>query len=75
AGARFIEALQLVRRVVNIGDARPLACHPASTTHRQPEDKEWANAGVSRARGRLSIGIAHVDDILADISQALDAAR
>ncbi|WP_372634203.1 bifunctional O-acetylhomoserine aminocarboxypropyltransferase/cysteine synthase [Alcanivorax jadensis] len=75
AGARFIDALQLILRLVNIGDARSLACHPASTTHRQLDDKELANAGVSREMVRLSIGIEHVDDILADISQALDAAR
>jgi len=75
AGARFIDALQLILRLVNIGDARSLACHPASTTHRQLDDKELANAGVSREMVRLSIGIEHIDDILADISQALDAAR
>ncbi|WP_372782693.1 bifunctional O-acetylhomoserine aminocarboxypropyltransferase/cysteine synthase [Litorivivens sp.] len=74
AGARFIDALQLVLRLVNIGDARSLACHPASTTHRQLDDKELASAGVSREMVRLSIGIEHVDDILADLSQALDAA-
>lgn len=74
AGAAFIDALQLILRLVNIGDARSLACHPASTTHRQLDDKELANAGVSREMVRLSIGIEHIDDILADISQALDAA-
>ncbi|WP_372764565.1 PLP-dependent transferase, partial [Litorivivens sp.] len=74
AGARFIDALQLVLRLVNIGDARSLACHPASTTHRQLDDKELASAGVSREMVRLSIGIEHVDDILADLSQALDTA-
>lgn len=75
AGARFIDALQLILRLVNIGDARSLACHPASTTHRQLDDKELANAGVSREMVRLSIGIEHIDDILADISQALAAAK
>ncbi|QQD19935.1 aminotransferase class I/II-fold pyridoxal phosphate-dependent enzyme [Spongiibacter nanhainus] len=75
AGARFIDALELVLRLVNIGDARSLACHPASTTHRQLDEKELANAGVSQDMVRLSIGIEHVDDILADISQALDAAK
>lgn len=75
AGARFIDALQLILRLVNIGDARSLACHPASTTHRQLDDKELANAGVSREMVRLSIGIEHIDDILADISQALEAAK
>lgn len=75
AGARFIDALGLILRLVNIGDARSLACHPASTTHRQLDYKELANAGVSQDMVRLSIGIEHVDDILADISQALDAAK
>lgn len=75
AGARFIDALQLILRLVNIGDARSLACHPASTTHRQLNDEELAKAGVSRDMVRLSIGIEHVDDILADIRQALDAAK
>jgi len=74
AGARFIDALELVLRLVNIGDARSLACHPASTTHRQLDDKELASAGVSRDMVRLSIGIEHIDDILADVSQALEAA-
>ena len=75
AGSRFIDALQMILRLVNIGDARSLACHPASTTHRQLNDEELLKAGVSRAMVRLSIGIEHIDDILADISQALEAAR
>ena len=75
AAARFIDALQLVVRLVNIGDAKSLACHPASTTHRQLNDEELARAGVSRDLVRLSIGIEHIDDILADLGQALDAAR
>ncbi|HHX83234.1 MAG TPA: bifunctional O-acetylhomoserine aminocarboxypropyltransferase/cysteine synthase, partial [Pseudomonadaceae bacterium] len=75
AGARFIDALQLILRLVNIGDTRSLACHPASTTHRQLDEQELARAGVSVDMVRLSIGIEHVDDIIADISQALDAAR
>lgn len=75
AGAQFIDALELILRLVNIGDARSLACHPASTTHRQLDDNELASAGVSRDMVRLSIGIEHVDDILADITQALDAAQ
>ena len=75
AAARFIDALQLVVRLVNIGDAKSLACHPASTTHRQLNDEELARAGVSRDLVRLSIGIEHIDDILADLSQALAAAR
>jgi O-acetylhomoserine (thiol)-lyase len=74
AGARFIDALQLVVRLVNIGDAKSLACHPASTTHRQLNDEELARAGVPRDMVRLSIGIEHSDDILADLAQALEAA-
>ncbi|MCH8503958.1 MAG: bifunctional O-acetylhomoserine aminocarboxypropyltransferase/cysteine synthase [Ectothiorhodospiraceae bacterium] len=74
AGARFIDALQLITRLVNIGDAKSLACHPATTTHRQLNDQELASAGVSRDMVRLSIGIEHIDDILADIDQAMKAA-
>ncbi|MFV3371550.1 bifunctional O-acetylhomoserine aminocarboxypropyltransferase/cysteine synthase [Pseudomonas sp. NY15435] len=75
AGARFIDALKLVVRLVNIGDAKSLACHPASTTHRQLNDEELEKAGVPRDMVRLSIGIEHIDDILADLAQALDSAR
>jgi len=75
AGGRFIDALQLILRLVNIGDAKSLACHPASTTHRQLSPEELASAGVSEDMVRLSIGIEHVDDILADIEQALAAAK
>ena len=75
AGAKFIDALKLVVRLVNIGDAKSLACHPATTTHRQLNDDELATAGVSRDMVRLSVGIEHVDDILADIEQALSAAK
>ena len=75
AGARFIDALQLVVRLVNIGDAKSLACHPATTTHRQLNDAELKSAGVSSDMVRLSVGIEHVDDIIADIEQALAAAR
>ena len=75
AGARFIDALKLVVRLVNIGDAKSLACHPASTTHRQLNDEELAKAGVPRDMIRLSIGIEHSDDILADLSQALEASK
>ena len=74
AGARFIDALQLVTRLVNIGDAKSLACHPASTTHRQLNEEELAKAGVSVDMVRLSVGIEHVDDIIADLAQALDQA-
>lgn len=75
AGARFIDALKLVVRLVNIGDAKSLACHPASTTHRQLNDEELEKAGVPRDMVRLSIGIEHIDDILADLTQSLEAAR
>lgn len=74
AGGRFIDALHLILRLVNIGDAKSLACHPASTTHRQLNAQELASAGVSEEMVRLSIGIEHVDDIIADIEQALVAA-
>lgn len=72
AGAQFIDALQMILRLVNIGDAKSLACHPATTTHRQLNDDELASAGVSADLVRLSIGIEHIDDIIADIEQALD---
>ncbi|UQB80104.1 bifunctional O-acetylhomoserine aminocarboxypropyltransferase/cysteine synthase [Pseudomonas shirazica] len=75
AGARFIDALQLLVRLVNIGDAKSLACHPASTTHRQLNDEELEKAGVPRDMVRLSIGIEHSDDIIADLAQALEASR
>ncbi len=72
AGARFIDALQMILRLVNIGDAKSLACHPASTTHRQLNEDELASAGVSSDLVRISVGIENIDDIIADISQALD---
>jgi O-acetylhomoserine (thiol)-lyase len=71
AGARFIDALQMILRLVNIGDAKSLACHPATTTHRQLNPQELARAGVSEDLVRLSVGIEHIDDIIADIEQAL----
>src|SRR5574337_910787 len=71
AGARFQDALKLFTRLVNIGDARSLACHPASTTHRQLAPEELAKAGVSVDKIRLSIGIEHIDDLIADLEQAL----
>ncbi|MEN8178202.1 MAG: aminotransferase class I/II-fold pyridoxal phosphate-dependent enzyme [Pseudomonadota bacterium] len=74
AGGRFIDALQMILRLVNIGDAKSLACHPASTTHRQLGPDELKSAGVSEDLVRLSIGIEHIDDIIADISQALELA-
>jgi O-acetylhomoserine (thiol)-lyase len=73
AGARFQDALKLVVRLVNIGDCKSLACHPASTTHRQLSPEELAKAGVTEETVRLSIGIEHVDDIVADLDQALAA--
>ncbi|GGY10443.1 O-acetylhomoserine aminocarboxypropyltransferase/cysteine synthase family protein [Paludibacterium paludis] len=74
AGGRFIDALKLVTRLVNIGDAKSLACHPATTTHRQLSPQEQLRAGVRPELVRLSIGIEHIDDILDDIRQALAAA-
>ena len=73
AGARFQDALKLVVRLVNIGDCKSLACHPASTTHRQLSPEELAKAGVTEETVRLSIGIEHIDDIIADLEQSLGA--
>lgn len=70
-GGRFQDALQLFTRLVNIGDNKSLACHPATTTHRQLGPAEMAKAGVSEDMIRLSIGIEHIDDLLADLDQAL----
>lgn len=70
-GTRFIDALQLFTRLVNIGDAKSLACHPATTTHRQLNAEELARAGVSEDMVRLSVGIEHIDDLIADLEQAL----
>ena len=75
AGGKFIDALGMIKRLVNIGDAKSLACHPASTTHRQLNEEELAHAGVSSDLVRLSVGIEHIDDILADIEQAIAAAN
>jgi len=72
AGSQFIDALQMILRLVNIGDAKSLACHPASTTHRQLSPEELQSAGVSESLVRISVGIEHIDDIIADIDQALD---
>lgn len=74
AGAAFIDALQMIKRLVNIGDAKTLACHPATTTHRQLSAEEQEAAGVSADLVRLSIGIEHIDDIIADLDQALKKA-
>ena len=74
AAVRFHDALKLVTRLVNLGDAKSLACHPASTTHRQMSPEEQRNAGVLPEMIRLSVGIEHIDDILEDLDQALAAA-
>jgi len=73
-GGKFQDALQLFTRLVNIGDAKSLACHPASTTHRQLSPAELIKAGVSEDMIRLSVGIEHIDDLIADLDQALNAA-
>ena len=73
-GGKFQDALQLVTRLVNIGDCKTLACHPASTTHRQLSPAEMTKAGVSEDMIRLSVGIEHIDDLIADLDQALNAA-
>jgi len=73
AGQKFIDALQLITRLVNIGDAKSLACHPATTTHRQLSEDELAASGVSTDLVRLSIGIENVEDVIEDIEQALSA--
>ncbi|MCY3545861.1 MAG: O-acetylhomoserine aminocarboxypropyltransferase/cysteine synthase [Gemmatimonadetes bacterium] len=74
AGVRFYDALQLFKRLVNIGDAKSLACHPASTTHRQLTEEEQLSVGVRPETIRLSVGIEHIDDIVEDLDQALAAA-
>ncbi len=74
AGARVLDAFKLFTRLVNIGDAKSLATHPASTTHRQLNAEELAKAGVSEDMLRLSVGIEHIDDLMADLEQALAAA-
>jgi O-acetylhomoserine (thiol)-lyase len=74
AGKRFYDALNLVKRVVNLGDAKSLACHPASTTHRQMPPAEQRKAGVTPEMIRISVGIEHIDDIIADLDQALTVA-
>ncbi len=74
AGGKFIDALNMILRLVNIGDAKSLACHPASTTHRQLDADELAKAGVSEDLIRISVGIEHIDDIIEDVTQALEKA-
>jgi O-acetylhomoserine (thiol)-lyase len=75
AGTRCFDALRLFKRMVNMGDAKSLACHPASTTHRQLTPEEQAKAGVTPEMLRLSVGIEHIDDILEDLGQALEKAK
>jgi O-acetylhomoserine (thiol)-lyase len=75
AGTKFYDALKLVKRLVNMGDAKSLACHPASTTHRQMSPEDQRKAGVRPEMIRLSIGIEHIDDIIEDLDQALAATR
>lgn len=75
SGAQFIDALQMILRLVNIGDAKSLACHPATTTHRQLNTEELKSAGVSEDLVRISVGIEHIDDIIADIAQALEKVK
>ena len=75
AGRKFINALKMIYHVANIGDARTLAIHPASTTHSQLTESEQAATGVTPGYVRLSVGLEHIDDILADLTQALDAAK
>jgi len=74
AGRSFIESLSLISHLANVGDAKSLAIHPASTTHSQLSPEQLAESGISEAMVRLSIGIEHIDDILADIDQALTKA-
>ena len=73
AGKRFYDGLNLIKRLVNLGDAKSLACHPASTTHRQMGTDEQRKAGVTPEMIRLSVGIEHIDDIIADLDRALGA--
>jgi O-acetylhomoserine (thiol)-lyase len=74
AGVRFYDALAMIKRLVNIGDTKSLACHPASTTHRQLNEEEQLAAGVTPETMRICVGIEHIDDIIADIEQALAGA-
>lgn len=74
AGVRFYDALNMIKRLVNIGDTKTLACHPASTTHRQLNEEEQLAAGVTPETMRICVGIEHIDDIIADIEQALAVA-
>ena len=75
AGAKFIDALQMILRVLSMGDAKSLACHPASTLHRQLTSEQKALAGVSEDLVRISVGIEHIDDIIQDVEQAIEASK
>lgn len=75
AGVKFYDQLGLFKRLVNIGDAKSLAAHPASTTHRQLTEDELVAAGVTPEMLRICVGIEHIDDIIADLDQALAAAK
>jgi O-acetylhomoserine (thiol)-lyase len=74
AAIRFFDSVKLFKRLVNLGDAKSLVSHPASTTHRQLRPHELAAAGIPREAIRLSVGLEHIDDLLADIDDALEAA-
>lgn len=74
-GEKFYDALGVFKRLVNIGDAKSLACHPASTTHRQMTVEEQAKAGVTQDLLRLCVGIEHIDDLIADLEQAFEASK
>jgi O-acetylhomoserine (thiol)-lyase len=74
-GIRCFDSFRLFKRMVNMGDAKSLSCHPASTTHRQLTSEEQAKAGVTPEMIRLSVGIEHIDDILEDLGQALESAK
>jgi O-acetylhomoserine (thiol)-lyase len=75
AGVKFYDALKIFKRLVNIGDAKSLAAHPASTTHRQLTEEELKSAGVTPDMIRLCVGIEHIDDIIADLAQAIEASQ
>ena len=75
AGVKFIDALQMILRVLSMGDAKSLACHPASTLHRQLTPEQKALAGVSEDLIRISVGIEHIDDIIQDVEQAIEASN
>jgi O-acetylhomoserine (thiol)-lyase len=75
AATKFIDSLQMILRVLSMGDAKSLACHPASTLHRQLNAKQLALAGVGEDMIRISVGIEHIDDIIEDVEQALQNSK